>query len=329
MIRKAVKSMRTRNHFCVGEGIKGFQTVLSGHFPAGRIALLCEDLYLGQKVAAALSSRYKTEIFSFTEERTRSEEVRFVVGVGGGTVIEAVRAYAKEVPFAFFARSADYRFLNLFDGTDRLAEFAYLDKENETELVPSCYTSVFSLWAETVLRRYEESYLPFRDNVLTGLADSAERILFGLCDKTEFLTESLRLISAMTNALRAKKRAYVACACEGEFAPEKQFTIVYFLLILLFNFTKIPFSDMLNPSDETKDRHVYAAGAYFDKTKMKSFLASMKAMTELPQVETSKLYARLYGACLAELPLVVAAKERGLFEGLQDEEFRRNRGIFI
>lgn len=321
--------MRTKNHFCVGEGPDGFLKALAGFYPAGRVAVLCRNLLEGQRVAAPLLRKYKVNLYSPEEEEKRKEDVRFVIGVGGPETVAETRAYAGDVPFAFYAKCADYRFLNDFDGTGRLSEFAYLDLASaKTDAgTVAVYSSLFCLWCECRLRLFEKSYLPFRDKELLAYCLSMERVLSGECDKEEFLSESLRLISLSSNRLKDEKGLYVMAAA-ADLTPEKQFIGAYFALAMSFNFTKIPFGAILNLSEE--DTYVeYAEEVLPDKEKMKSFARRMKAMTTLPEANPKEILSLLSSARSPDLPLLSHAAHRGLFEGSENEKLTRDRRVFV
>ena len=321
--------MRTKNHFCVGEGPDGFCRVLSGHYPAGRVAVLCRNLQEGQRVAAPLLGKYKVSLLSTEENATRKEDVRFVIGAGGPEVVDPVRKYAGDAPFAFYAKRSDHRFLNAFDGTGRLSEFAYLDKASlfSDKGAVSAYSALFCMWCEGRLRLFERSYLPFCDKVLLSYCQSAERVLSGACDKEEYFTEALRLIAVFCGHLKDEKGLYVA-ASAPDLTPEGQFVGAYFTLALAFNFTKIPFGAILNLSEE-EDLRDYAPSALPDKEKLKDCARRMKAMTALPETDKEELLELLSAARSPDLPLLSRAAERGLFEGSENEKITRHRRVFV
>ena len=321
--------MRTKNHFCVGEGPDGFLKALSGFYPAGRVAVLCRNLLEGQRVAAPLLRKYKVNLLSLEEKENRKEDVRFVVGVGGPEIADQTRAFAGDVPFAFYAGRADYRFLNAFDGTGRLSEFAYLDLSSaRTDAgTIAVYSSLFCLWCECRLRLFEKSYLPFLDKELLAYCESMERVLSGKCDKEEFLSEALRLIALSSGRLKNEKGLYVMAAT-ADLTPEKQFVGAYFTLAMTFNFTKIPFSDILYLSEEDACFE-YDEEVLPDKEKMKSFARRMKAMTALPEVSPKEILSLLSSARSSDLPLLSRAAHRGLFEGSEYEKFTRDRRVFV
>ena len=321
--------MRTKNHFCVGEGPAGFGKILSGHYPAGRVAVLCRNLTEGQRVASPLLGKYKISLFSTEENAVRKEDVRFVIGVGGPEIVEAVRDFAGDARFAFYANCPDHRFLNDFDGTGRLSEFVYLDKEtlNADRGVISAYSALFCVWAESRLRLFEKSYLPFCDKVLLSYAQSAEKALGGECDREEFFSEALRLIAVISGRLKDCKGLYVAAAAP-DLTPEGQFIGAYFALSLTFNFTKIPFGAILNLSEE-EDKRDYLPSALPDREKLRSYARRMKAMTALPETEKEDLLALLSASRSPYLPLLSGAAERGLFEGSENEKITRHRRIFV
>ena len=321
--------MRTKNHFCVGEGPDGFLKAMTGFYPAGRVAVLCRDLVEGQRVAAPLLRKYKVTLHSPDEEESRKEDVRFVVGAGGPEIVKRTRDYAGDVPFAFYASRADLRFLNDFDGTGRLSEFAYLDKNRaETDGgIAAIYSSLFCLWCECRLRLFEKSYLPFRDKALLAYCESMERVLGGECDESEFLSEALRLIALSSERLKDKKGLYVTAAT-ADLTPERQFIGAYFTLAMTFNFTKIPFGAILNLSEEEACVE-YAEEVLPDKEKMKSFARRMKAMTVLPETDPKEILTLLSSARSPDLPLLSRAAHRGLFEGSENETITRDRRVFV
>lgn len=296
--------MRTRNHFCVGEGIKGFLTVLSGHYPAGRVAVLCQDPLFGQQVAASLVASYKVSLFPYDEKTPKKEDVRFVIGVGSPAIVPFVISYAKEVPFAFFCDRVDYRYLNPFDGSDKLSEFAYLDKTAVGKKeIASCYSTLFCLWAESHIREMETSYLPFRDRTQEGLRAGCERVLGGECDKEEFLSESLRLTSAFCNLFREKKRLYVERTTILGMEPEEQFAAAYLSVVLLNTFTKNPVGGILNPTDET----IFLSDDV-PKENMKAYAKKMRALATFPQTDAKEIMELISAVAIPELPLLERVK---------------------
>ena len=320
--------MRTRNHFCLGEGLEGFLTVLAGHYPAGRIAVLCQDLAEGSKLSAALLKTYKITLLAADEKERKKEDVRFVIGIGSPKIVPAVKEYAEDVPFAFYAKTADYRYLRMQD--ERLSEFAYLDKTvDPKDYYPSCYSSLFCLWCEGKTRLLEQSCFPYRDKKLIGVLDSAEKVLAGEADKEEFLSECLRLISVLSCHFYAYPALYTDSVLDPSQPPEKQFVTSYFLINLLKTFTKLPRNAILNPSEERKIDYVFDLSVLPDNEKMRAFANRMKAMASLPTADAEEVLSLLAAARRPELPLFVSLCENGLLEGWKDEEIRRDRGVFI
>lgn len=322
--------MRTRNHFCLGEGYKGFHAVLSGHYPVGRVAVLCEDLAEGQALAATLLKTHKVTLLSVEDREQKKEDVRFVIGIGSPEIVLPVKKYAEGVPFAFFAKTIDYRFLNAFDGTKKLSEFVFFDAITPPEeCFFAAYSALFSLWCESYIRKLEESCFPYADRELTGLTSSAERVLKGECDKGEFLPECLRLISVLCNAFSRYGKLYVETASLLGDAPEERFLSSYLLLNLFKTFTNIPYRAILNPTAERKDRHAYDPAVLPDQEISRTFIRRMKAMRELPDVDTEEFISLLSLVCSPELPLLCALNERGLLKGRYYEEFTRDRGVSV
>ena len=320
--------MRTKNHFCLGEGYKGFATVLSGHYPAGRVAVLCEDLAKGQTLATVLLKDYKVELFSASEEGKKKEDVRFVIGIGSPEIVPAVVRYAEDVPFAFLAETVDHRYLR-GDGT-RLSEFAYIDKSREEEeYYPSCYSSLFCLWCEGKIRLLEQSCFPYRDKKLCGVLDGAERVLGGECDKDEFLSESLRLISLLSGQFSLGVPLYTESVSAPDRSPEKRFVASYFLTNLLKTFTKLPQDGILNPSEERKIERVFDVSVLPDNEKMRAFAKRMNAMTRLSTTDTEDLFIPLPDCRPSGLPLLDYLCENGFLEGWKNEKFTRDRGVLI
>ncbi len=321
--------MRTRNHFITGEGIRGFTEALGGYFPAGRLAVVCEDITEGQRLASDLLKKYKVELYFVKDLPEKKEDVRFVIGMGSEKVVKYARSFAGDVPFAFYAPYIDYLFLNQFDGEKRLAEFVYLDKNalRGAPAAAAAYASLFSLWCEGRIRCFETSYLPFKNKTLLGIADSAERVLLGECDREEFFPECLRLISVFCNALSEYPSLYVEHTAVLGRRPEERLLTSSFLVFLLINFTKIPFGAILNPSEEKRNRHLYDPALLPDEEKLKVFARRMKAMTELPETNVGDLMAALSTVNETTLPLLSALRERGLFEGWQNEKSTRDRGV--
>lgn len=312
----------------MGEGYKGFATVLSGHYPVGRVAVLCEDAYEGQAVASVLLKDHKTALFSVNEEEEKKEDVRFVIGVGSPEIVPAVERFAKDVPFAFFAKTVDHRYLKSPDGK-RLSEFAYIDKtRSEEEYYPACYSSLFCLWCEGKIRLLEQSCYPYLDKKLNGVIGSAERILNGECDKEEFLSESLRLISVLSAQFAPFSRLYTHCVSAGDGSPEGQFVASYFLTNLLKTFTKLPQDGILNPSAERKIGRAFDVSVLPDNEKMRAFARRMKAMTKLPTMGAKEFSISIPDQP-SDLPLLDYLCENGFLEGWKDEKFTRDRGVFI
>ena len=280
-------------------------------------------------MAASLLGKYKVSLLSTEENSVRKEDVRFVIGVGGPEVVGPVRRYAGDVPFAFYADRPDHRFLNAFDGTGRLSEFAYLDKAFlfADKGAIAAYAALFCMWCEGRLRLFEKSYLPFCDKVLLSYCRSAERVLGGECDEEEFFTEALRLIAVLCERMKDEKGLYVAAAA-SDLTPERQFVGAYFALALAFNFTKIPLGAILNLSEE-EDLRDYAPSVLSDKEKLKDCARRMKAMTALPETDKEELLTLLSAARSPDLPLLSRAAERGLFEGSDNEKFTGHRRIFV
>ena len=314
----------------MGEGYTGFASVLSGHYPAGRVAVLCQDFAEGQALSAALLKTHKVSLFSVTEKERKKEDVRFVIGIGSPDVVSPTIAFAEDVPFAFYAKTVDFRYLNAFDGTGKLSEFSYFDKfSSPADYLPACYSTLFSLWAEANLRLLEQSCFPFCDKVLSGMIGSAENILLGKCDKEEFLPECLRLISVFCNALSAYGELYVqkASVCGND--PAARFVSSYLLVNLIKVFTKVPRGVILNPSEEQKNRYIYDSSVLPDKEKMRLLIKRMKAMTELPVVSAEEFISLLAIADTPDTPLFSALFEKGFLKGWNHERSTVDRGVFI
>ncbi len=303
--------------------------MLSGVYPAGKIAFVgkkCEELSL---CASALPSDYKVYFYTGCEieKIVLPEDVRFAVGFLPPSAASFLRKTAGDRKYAFCPTQFDFRYLYPFDKTEGLPEFVYLDKNlfscENPSVCAQFYAQIFTFYCEGKIRLLAESHLPFKNVILESLTAQCENLLGGAGEKEKFLTEGARLMQVMAEEFPKREFLYTGSLADRYgLSPERQFVASYFLTVFLINFTNRPFHDILINTTEKDFR--YDPSVLPDKQKLKTFATKMKMLTDLPPVRTNELIG-LLSEISSELPLLSSLAQKGVFEGLNAyEKFTRH-----
>ena len=329
--------MRLSTGVVAGDGKEGFSRTLRGFFPGGKAAIICTDKSAGKDLGKALGDNYTTYVFGIGETERLPEDVRFLIGFGNYTVVSEVKKLAENRKFAFYSTAFDYSFLYGGEGNELLPEFVYLDENvdnvDSREFVLRLYSALFCLCSEGLYKVLYTSAMPYRDKGMKGLCDSAKKVLDGETDKSTFVTESLRLITALCNAFYESKTALITqkMAKKYSFAPCERFLSAYFADLFIVNFTKRRFRDILLPSEEPTSslestflNEAFDGDLFFTSEELTRYARTARSLKELPTADRRLLTKILYESVDESNPLFAGIKNQGIMEGLYYERLKGN-----
>jgi hypothetical protein len=329
--------MRTKTNIFFGEGVKGFMQYLNKTFSAGNLAIVYDDKELAFDVLSHLDiALYKARLINLLEIKTPLPEcVRFIIAIGGEKVINEVKKYSNKRQFCYYATEISYHiFSSTCPSTGEsfdFAEFAYFDNSKlsirDTEHLYSAYCNVFSVLNECILNSYYESNLPYTDKGLFGIIDSLKKFLLEGCDIDKYFSESLRLMKIGVEYLHTKgcNLFFSSRALSlGKLTKDYQFVIDYFVNMIVINFTKWNFFDMLIPAEKIildvpilkPNYRGEAKGILLTKEELSKIACKVKNLSVLPNVEHKTVLKLIIDTVNADTPLMAEINNRGILEGM-------------
>lgn len=329
--------MRTRTNIFMGEGVFGFQSFLKGNFPAGNLAIVFDDRELALDVFSKLDiAMYKAKLLALSElNKSLPEHIRFIIGIGSGTVAEKVKKISGGRRFCFYATDMSYQYFSSADTVTGkvydFAEFVYFDSSKlnvrDTKLLNSAYINVFGVMTESILNSYYESNLPFTDKGLTGIIESSKKLLLEGCDIEKFYSECLRLIKVGVEYLQGRNNNSFFCAAaleKGGLDKEYQFIIDYFVNMIIINFTRWNFSDMLIPAEKlifgvpsAKPNHRgNQQNILTSKQELSVIAKKVRNLVILPSADSKKIIKLIIDTVTESTPLLAEINNRGILEGM-------------
>lgn len=325
--------MRTATHFLRGSGYKEFAEIFARFYPGGKLAVICDDKENGLSLARALGEAYNISIYGINDNPELSDGVRFIIGLGKRAVIPAVKRTVKNVRFTFIPAEFDYRYLHDFDGNSILPEFVYLDEEifTQEKTYADVYVSVFELYTEFVFRIVYGSIFPYRDSALVGIKESLEKFLKGSTDYGDFFNEAMRIVSAAVKELVSRKtRSLITakiCSLTGMSVSDR-FTVSYLLQLIVMNFTKRYFRDILLPSGKRtagRDIPAYAFNSkVIDGDNLRIFACKMRAMADIVPPDFTSITKTLSAVADESNPLFSIINDKGITDALNYEKLKRH-----
>ncbi len=261
--------------------------------------------------------------------------MRFIIAAGGEKVINQVKKYHQNREFCYYASEISYHVFSSScsntGATYGFAEFAYFDNSKlslrDTKHIYSAYRNVFSVLTECILNSYYESNLPYTDKGLFGIIDSIKKFLLDGCDIDKYYLESFRLMKLGVEYLQSKgcnlffsSRALSV----GKLSCEYQFIIDYFVNLIVINFTKWNFFDMLIPSEKIildapslkPNYRGDAHGVLLNKEQLSSIATKVKNLTVLPRVKHKEILQIIIDTVNGDTPLMAEINNRGILEGM-------------
>ena len=329
--------MRTATKFIEGKDTAEFVSVVKNYFPGGKIAVIAQDREEGDSLARLLGREYTVETFSPKEEIVSG--ARFFIGVGGSGVVPAVKRAALSAKYAFIPAVFDYRFFYSADEIRTLPEFVFLSEDVRSAEKDYClrlYVTVFQLYAESVFGAFYASAYPFRDKQGEAFIKSAENFLRGEEDSETFYSTALRLIAGYLNTAYAKGKKRIVtekAAQKYGVTSGERFTVTYFLLLMLKNFTKHPFRAILLPSGKTTRNGKAVNGNVFDadllpsEETLRTVKRKVKFLTETPKPEIGD-FLNVVREC-ADEPIFAILQEEGITDALQHERSKGHNGLLV
>lgn len=332
--------MRTKTNIFYGEGIRGFITFLTNAYPAGNLAIIYDDKELAIEIFSKMdAAMYKVKLISIAESVLPLNEcVRFVIAAGGEKAVEAVKKASRKRPFCYYANEFCYQYFTSSipsTGEDfSFGEFVYFDSTKlnlrDTKLIANAYINVFSVLTECILTAYYESNLPYVDRGLTGIICGAKKLLTDGCDIDKFFNECLRLMKEGAEYLKTKKVDMFFCAKvlrEEKTDNEYQFIIDYFVNLIVINFTKWNFFDMLIPAEKLimnvsaakPNYRGMAQDILLTKEELSNITKKVKNLIILPQFESKKIIKTIINSINESTPLLAEINNRGILEGLVND----------
>lgn len=325
--------MRTATHFFKGNGYKEFAKIFSGFYPGGKLAVICDGKEDGLALARALGDSYNISVYGINDNPKLSDGARFVIGVGKRTVIPAVKRAVKNAKFVFVPAEFDYRYLHDFDGNPILPEFVYLDEEifRREKAYADAYVSVFELYTEFVFRMVYGSIFPYRDSALIGIKDSLEKFLLGTTDYGDFFSEAMRIVSVAVNELVSRKTKSLItakiCSLTGMSVSDR-FAVSYLLQLIVMNFTKRYFRDILLPSEKRTTGRNIPAYAFDSKVingdNLRVFACKMRAMADIVPPDFTLIVKTLSAVADESNPLFSIINDKGITDALNYEKLKRH-----
>jgi hypothetical protein len=329
--------MRTKTNLFLGCGVNGFIKYLKNSFAAGNLAIIYDDKELAFEVFASLDvALYKARLVNMADIKTPLPEcVRFIIAVGGEKVIDEVKKYSGKREFCYYASTVSYHiFSSACPATGEnfdFAEFAYYDSSKlsikDTKHLYDAYSGVFSVLSECILNSYYESNLPYTDKGLFGIIESLKKFLLDGCDIDKYFSESFRLMKLGVEYLQSKdcnlffsSRALSV----GKLSKEHQFVIDYFVNLIVINFTKWNFFDMLIPAEKIildvsslkPNYRGEAQGVLLFKEELSKIACKAKNLTVLPKVEHKAILKLIIDTINGDSPLMAEINNRGILEGM-------------
>lgn len=330
-------NMRKSTQILIGNGLDEFADLVKKYHGAGKIVVISDEQELALDFAKKMGVCYSISIYRATQEFTLDESVRFVVGIGDVTVINAVKS--KILPtskFAFFAQNYDYRFLYDFDGKLRFPEFVYFDenliKKDNVKFLARTYVSTFELYTECAMYLMHVSFFPYTDNKLKGVVDAVKKLLLGYTEKEEYYKEVFRLNIKMIDALNERNvKSLVTDKCASIYGRTvgERFLITYFINIFITNFTKRRFRDILIPSRAPVSNQPCAQNVYVDKSalmteeEVRCVCNKIKFLVSLPSLDVDFALGALINAVDGDCPLLAIIKNKGIMEELAYERLKQ------
>lgn len=329
--------MRTKTNIIVGKGMISFLEQVKKYFPAGNIAIVYEDKELAFQLFAKLdTAMYKARLLSLAQISLPLPEcVRFIVALGGQKVVEQVIKYSAEREFCIYANEINYRMFSCYKVAEGqkydCAQFVYYDNAylsvRDTKLLFECYCSVFSVLTECILNSYYECNLPYTDKGLFGIIESLKKLLIEGCDIDKYFSESLRLMKLGVEYLQSKNSDIFFSARAlnlGKLDKDYQFIIDYFINLIVINFTKWNFFDMLIPAEKIipevpalkPNYRGDAQGILLTKEELSNITAKVKNLASLPKVESKQILKLIIDTVNGSTPLMAEINNRGILEGL-------------
>lgn len=329
--------MRTKTNIFFGDGTLSFMQYLKNCFPAGNLAIVYDDKYLAFEVFSKLdAAMYKARLVSVDEINTPLAEcVRFIIAVGGEGVMETVKKRSKKCPFCYYASEVSYRIFSSADTSTGekydFAEFAYYDSTKlqvrDTKTLFDTYCAAFSVLTECILSSYYESNLPYSDKGLFGIIDSLKKLLIIGCDIEKYYSESMRLIKLGVEYLQEKGINMFFSSrvlSVGKLGKDYRFIIDYFVNLIVINFTKWNFFDMLIPAEKIildaptikPNYRGEAQGILLSKEELSHIAGKAKNLTILPKVESKEIIKLIINSVNGATPLMAEINNRGILEGL-------------
>lgn len=330
--------MRTATKFFTGEKYDDFFTLMKQYCVGGRVAIVAQDAEEGNELSKVLRQTYMPVLLRPTKEDI-PEGTRFVIGVGGSGVIPAVKRVAKDVPYAFIPAILDSRFLCDFEGEKKLPEFVFLSEKvrSDRDYALRLYVNIHAMYTEWVLRAVYATAMPFTDRTAEAYGKVGKSLLLGEKGEEDFFAEGLRYVQNSVNAFYERgmkpmltERMTKICGV----TPSERFGIARFLLLVLKNFTKRRFGDILIPSEQTGVGVTRAKGRFFDgrslpteeETQIMRNKVAFLSDGEEPELKRL-LYALKNNADID--PMFSTMQNEGITDALYYEGFERDQGIFI
>jgi len=328
--------MRTKTNIFTGEGVQGFMQYLNKSFTAGNLAIIYDDKVLAYEVFSKLDiAMYKARLITISESfLPLNESVRFIIAVGSEKAIEAVKKHSEKRTFCYYPNEVCHQiFSSALPSSGEIysfAEFAYYDSTKlsvrDTKTVYDAYSNVFSVFTECILNSYYESSLPYTDKGLSGIIESAKKLLTEGCDIDKFFVECFRLMKTGVEYLQEKgnNMFFDAKAVSlGKLNKEYIFVIDYFVNLIAINFTKWNFFDMLIPAEKlvldipaTKPNYRQSEGMLLKKEELSLIACKAKNLTDLPKVESKEIIKLIIDTVTGSTPLLAEINNRGILEGL-------------
>lgn len=329
--------MRTKTNILFGEGVNGFMQYLKKFFPAGNLAVVYDDKDIAFEVLSNLDiALYKARLVSLSETKTPLPEcVRFVIAAGGEKVINEVKKYSGKRQFCYYMSEISFHiFSSACPATGEnfdFADFAYFDNSKlsirDTKHLYDAYCDVFSVFNECILNSYYESNLPYTDKGLFGIIDSLKKFLIEGCDIDKYFSESFRLMKLGVEYLQSKgcNMFFSSRAINlGKLTKEYQFVIDYFVNMIVINFTKWNFFDMLIPAEKIildvpslkPNYRGEAKGILLSKEELSKIACKVKNLSLLPMIEHKTILKLIIDTVNGDTPLMAEINNRGILEGL-------------
>ncbi len=334
--------MRTGTKFFNGENYGEFAAIFNNYYSAGKVAVIASEKTDGDELIRALGSDYNALLYSSSRvPDALPDGVRFLIGIGGTEVISKVKNLAKGRKFAFIPDFFDYRFLCSFDGIFALPEFVFLSEKARSDKRFFCerlYENVFVLYAECVIKLYYGGAYPYGDCVAETYKGFAERVLRGRSSKEDFLSEGIRFVAGAVNYFYGEKtRSLITDKVSGEYgnAPGDAFLTAYFLILMLKNFTKRPFRDILLPSERPVVGVKSIESRAFDESvlptdeELKGYYRKISFLVDMNEPDTERLLDALGRAADENSPVFAIINNEGITDALKNEKPERHFCISI